>query len=242
MIMKSGDVVDVSPETISWNPTTKTIEGKVKGKKIIVPKNMIALQDIGWDKTNFPKEIEEIIEHGFTGIVRRVDGERITVSRREWQERQYNKIQEGGIYRSKIIRVTSYAVFVRVKGLMTSIYVTDCSRARMNDLRNFFKVGQNIKVRVQYKQRQYPYQIFGSIKEAYSNIYKKRDEYEIGDYIYVRLCERLNDDGYWIEVTPNIPGILNGEKERLDRLNRGDRLKVQIIEISTLGIKCQEVQ
>lgn len=50
---------------------------------------------------------------------------------------------------------------------------------------------------------------------------------------------RLNDDGYRVEVTPNIPGILNGIKEELDKLKRGSRIRAEIIEIDKLGIKCR---
>lgn len=240
--MKTGDVVWVKPETITWNPTNRTLEGKVKGQKVVVPTCQLALQDLRWDKTDFPKEIEEAVAEGFSAIVRKVEDDQITVSRREFQERNFKELKEGEIYQGRILFVTPYSVFVKVRGLRVRVYITDCTRARMTDLRDYYKPGEKMKVKILEKEQEFPYRIAGSRKDAYPNIEQTEKQYSRGDYIYVRVCERLNDDGYRVEVTPNIPGILNGEKEQLDRLIRGKKIKAKIIDVSKLGIKCRVVE
>lgn len=237
--MKIGDVVRVEPETIIWDQTTRTLRGEAEGKKILVPTCQLALQDLKWNKTDFPEEIEETIKEGFNAIVRRIDHEQIIASRREWQERQYNKLKEGEIYQGKIVRVTPYSVFVKVNGLRIRVYVTDCSRARINDLRDFFKPGGRMRVKILQKHKCFPYHISGSRKEAYHSFEEVSQHYDRWKYIYAKICERLNDEGYWIEITPNVTGLLNGPKEQLDRLEKGQKVKAQIIEIYKLGIKCR---
>ena len=237
--MKTGDVINVGPEKVTWDPSTRTLEGEVKGKKIIVPTGQLALQDLKWNRTGFPKEVELATKSGFTAIVRRVEEDKTTASIREWQERRYESLKEGEVYLSKVAYVTPYSLHVYVRGVRARIYVTDCSRARVKNLCDFFKEGQKIKVKILNKQQEFPYHIDVSRKEVYPTLKEAYKEYKVGSQIYVRICERLNDDGYWIEVTPNIPGILNGSKEELDKLKRGSRIRAEIIEIDKLGIKCR---
>lgn len=237
--MKTGDVINVGPEKVTWNPSTRTLEGEIKGKKIIVPTGQLALQDIKWNRIDFQKAVELATKSGFTAIVRRVEDDKITASIREWQERRYEFLQEGEVYQSRVIYVTPYSLHVYVKGIRVRVYVTDCTRTRMSNLCEFFKEGEKMKVKILKKQQEFPYHIDGSRKEVYPTLKEAHKEYKVGSQIYVMICERLNDDGYRVEVTPNIPGILNGIKEELDKLKRGSRIRAEIIEIDKLGIKCR---
>ena len=99
----------------------------------------------------------------------------------------------------------------------------------MDDLRDFFEVGKNVKVKILSKEED---NIVGSRKEAYPSIEQDAKRFYLGREIYVTTTERLNSDGYRVEITPNIPGIVNANKEVIDLIQRNQRLKVKIIKIS----------
>lgn len=237
--MKIGDIVNVEGANLVWDESSNSFTGKVKGKKFVVPRNEIMFQDIRCDSYNFMREVKQILADGFTGVVQKVKDDKVVISRKEYQKQSYEKIQEGEVYQGKIVAVVPEAIFVTVDSLTVRVYVTECSRSKMYSLRNFFKVGQNTKVKILRKRQGHPYFIHGSIKEAYPRISEVANNYKVGMCIYVRVCERLNEDGYWLEVTPGIPGILNESEAILNHIKRGMILKVKIKEVDMLGIKCR---
>lgn len=234
-----NDTIFVKPEDFIWDSVQREIRGKINGINFFVPTSELCLQSLRWDKTDFPREIQRVVENGFDGVVQTSKNGELIVSIREWQSRAFEQIEEGMIYQGSIMSVAPDAIFVDVNTLSVRVYATECSRARMNNVQHFFKPGDKVKVKIVKKDKDFPFHISGSRKEAYPSIAETTHNYEVGQYIYVKTCERLNNDGYWVEVTPSIPGILNGPEELLDLIHRGERIKVRIIKVDELGIKCK---
>ena len=148
----------------------------------------------------------------------------------------FDDIQVGEIYEGEIVAITQHEMVVDINTFKVKVYVTDCTRSRMDDLREFFEAGKKVKVKILSKEKD---NIKGSRKEAYPDIWEAGKNFFVGREIFVKTTERLNDDGYRVEITPNIPGIVNARKEVIDLIHRNQRLKVKIIKISEQGIVCK---
>lgn len=237
--MKIGDVIQVKPESFSWNSAEKTINGQIGNVIFSVPKSELSMQEIDWSNLSAYCWIHEIIVKGFKAVVKEVtpNGERI-LSIKEWQKLFYNTIYEGRAFRGKIIAVTRRRLLVDVETLIVAIWATDCSRSRMNNLQNFFKCSESVRLVITRKDNDFPYHVNGSRKDAYVSLSDNIGFYRVGKWIDVMATERLNEDGYRVEVTPGIPGLINGPKELLDKIPQGKRLRAKILYVGSLGLKC----
>lgn len=232
-----GTTVSIDAQGLRWNQAERCIRGKYEGFEFVVPTEELSLQNLRWNRNNFPDEIKTVLKNGFTGIVKSYTKGQLIISRKEWQYQQYNKLKKGKIYDTVIDSVTSDALYMEVNGLRVRVYLTECSRTRMNTLLNYFENGQAIKIKITSKDEGFPYRIAGSRKMAYPDITESKHQFKPGDRIYVMVAERLNEDGIRVEVTPNIPGILNAEPEIINGLYRGQRIKAFVRKSLPNGLK-----
>ena len=233
-----NNIIFVKPGDCIWDESHREIRGKINGKDFFVPTSELTLQNFRWGR-DVPRGIKRVAKEGFEGVLQEPQDGKLVVSIKERHSMGYNRIKEGETYQGKIIDVKNDALYVEVDTVIVRVYITDCSRSRMNDLRDFFRIGNILKVKILHKDKSFPFRISGSRKEAYPEISEMYHHYEIDREVFVRACERLNFDGYRVELTPNIPGILNGPEELLDKIQRGQRIKVKITKIEPLGIKCK---
>ena len=236
--MQVGQEVFIRPGSFTWNPNIKMIRGLIAQEPFIIRATQLEFQNFHFDdEKTIPLEIQRAMQNGFHAIVRKYSGNKVVLSRREWQAKMYNQIEINQVYNAKIIEVKPTILFVEVQGLKVGIYITECSRTRMNNLENYFKVGNKTKVKITRKGKEFPFQISGSRKLAYSTINTTSHHYQLGEIVDATIAEPLDDEGCRIEITPAIPGILNGQG--VSTLTRGQRVKGQIYEIRDKGLKCE---
>lgn len=240
--MKTGEVISIKPEGLFWNEEAKAIIGELDGIRIILPKEEIRLQNFKWGLSRFPEIVIRIVDEGFSAIVQSINEEQTEaiVSIKELQKRTYQNIREGKIYVGTIEKIGNRSIYINVNGIKVRVYLLECSRAKVENLQKIFHVGEISKVKILEKDDEFPYHIQGSRKQAYSRLVKECYKYEVGQEILVTVCERLNYDGFWIEVTPGIPGILNVTEEQANKIKTGDKLVALITRIDLeRGLKCR---
>ena len=238
---KIGDVVFVLalPGKIWWDKEERAIKGKFdENTNFIVRENQLAMQDLQWNLYDMPEKIEEMLKKGFFATVRSISEGLVVLSHRAWQSDNYERLRVGQTLSTKIIKVDERYLTCEFHSFRIRVYVTEVTRTRMNNLKNFFNVGEYKRVKIIKKQYGFPYRIDGSCKQAWPQIEKVVNSYRIGEAIKVRVCERMNNNGVWIEITPAITGILNAPSWILDGLERGKYIDAEIEEVGILGIKC----
>lgn len=238
--MQIGDIVKVGPETLRWDPEIEAIVGEIENTKIVITKNRMGLQSFRAMGFNQERKIQRILKEGFSGEVWSMTEEKAEISLVRLQTYQLDKIRIGNIYEGTIEVIGDEDIFVNIGGIGVRVYFCECSRAQVTELSEIYKVGENVKVKIVDKEHYFPYYVKGSIKRAYPTLETEASKYSIGEQIEVKVCDRLNLDGYWIEVTPGIPGILNIPEEETDQIKTGQRLIAEINQIDIRkGIKCK---
>lgn len=237
--MQIGDIVKVSPETLNWNPEIESVVGKLENKKITLTQNRMSLQSFKALGYTREQKIRKILKEGFTGEVWSLDEKEVNLSMVRLQTDQYKKIYIGNIYEGVIEVIAEDCIFVNVQGVSVRVFYCECSRARVTELQKIYQEGERLKVKITSKEFYFPYYVGGSIKRAYPTLMDEREKYKIGDEVEVRVCDRLNYDGFWVEVTPGIAGILNVTEEQANQIETGQRLLAQVTQKDLRrGIKC----
>lgn len=238
--MQIGDIVSLGPETLSWNPEIEAIVGKLENTQIVLTKNRMGLQSFKAMGLNQERKIQKILNEGFTGEVWSMTEGKAEISLVRLQTHQFDKMRTGNIYEGTIEVIAEEDIFVNIGDISAKVYFCECSRAQVTELHGIYKVGEKVKVKIMDKAASFPHYVRGSIKRAYPSLKEEAKKYLIGDQIEVKVCDRLNLDGYWIEVTPGIPGILNVSEEEAEQIEAGQRLKAEIVRIDIRkGIKCK---
>lgn len=112
--------------------------------------------------------------------------------------------QIGTTIQCTIESIAPYGVFVDLgNGVDSLVHVTELSQARYFDLKKYFTVGDKIKVKLleyDHSTKQFK----ASSKAAYNKL-----ALEACSIIRAKVCEKLNDEGYFVEVNPATIGILD---------------------------------
>lgn len=243
--MKNGQVITLGPEGLIWNEEKEAIIGELNGIRIILPKQEIKFQSFRWGISSFEEILQNILNEGFTAVVQYFDEDNVeaTVSIKSLQRKAYQGIHVGEIYDGVIEKVGPCSMYVNINGIKVRVYIMDASRARVAQMQKIFHEGEPTKVKIYDKDSKFPYHVLGSRKDAYPGIKEESDKYKIGQMIFVTVCEKLNKDGFWIEVTPGIAGILNVNSFQSEKIQTGAKVIAEIREKNLrLGLKCYLIE
>lgn len=239
--MKNGKIVNVKPEGLMWNEEEEAIIGELDGIRIILPKQEVKFQSFRWGVSCFEEILQNILNEGFTAVVQYFDEDlaEATVSIKSLQKKVYQEIHVNEVYEGVIEKVGPCSMYIDINGVKVRVYIMDASHARVGNMQDVFHVGEITKVRIYDKENRFPYHVQGSRKNAYPKLEEERNKYRIGQEIQVTVCARLNYNGFWIEVTPGITGILNVTHTQVDQIKTGDKVMARIVEQNLkLGLKC----
>lgn len=119
---------------------------------------------------------------------------------------EYRNLEVGEFKNGVIKRIMSFGIFIKIEGGIEGLCnVVEVSDARMDDLNTFFKVGQEIRVKVMRIQTYYPYHVDFSIKQASKNLFIDLDE-----VVTARITRLLdNKSGAFVEISPLSTGIVD---------------------------------
>jgi small subunit ribosomal protein S1 len=159
-------------------------------------------------------------------------------------------IEEGYIVEGSVTNLTEYGAFVDIGGIDGLLHVTDMSWGRSQNPNDFFKVGENVQVKVLKLDRD---------KEKISLGYKQllpdpwgtvEEIYPIGSRVEGKVSS-VTDYGAFVELEPGVEGLIHISemswskrvKHPKNLLRKNDTVEVQILDIDanerriSLGIK-----
>ncbi len=161
-----------------------------------------------------------------------------------------NGIEESYIVEGTITNLTEYGAFVDIGGIDGLLHVTDMTWGRSQNPNDFFKVGENVQVKVLKLDRD---------KEKISLGYKQllpdpwgtvEELYPIGTRVKGKISS-VTDYGAFVELEPGVEGLIHISemswskriKHPKNLVRKNDEVEVQILDIDTgerrisLGIK-----
>ncbi len=195
-----------------------------------------------------PKHPEELV--GATIKVAVISSSRkrgnIIVSRklvleREREERKkalLESLKEGQVRHGIVKSITDYGVFVDLGGIDGLLHVSDISWGRVKHPSNYFKVGDQIKVKV-IKFIPEKEKIALGIKQLTPDPWKKASKkYPVGAKVEGKVVS-LTEFGAFVELEPGIKGLIHVSelswskrvRHPRDILSVGERVKVVVIDI-----------
>lgn len=185
-----------------------------------------------------PKEVERLFGQEITVYVCHKQGSERYYSHREVMLEDYQKVHIGS---SQICRVVGYfkdGLIMQCSNNSSVVRckVSDISVAPISNLKKQFPIGTEHRIKIIGKNR-YDHIIYGSIKELNKD---QLSNYYPGRQIVGRIAQRLKtNDGYIIEVSPMVYGILDSTKtypldsniQCIVTAVRSDKLKLEMLDI-----------
>lgn len=196
----------------------------------------------GGDKNKILERLKSYVGQKFTVKVITAESkeEKLIVSEKAaWEEEQHGviaKYKEGDVIDGKITAVTDFGAFVEFgENLEGLIHISELAWQRIDDPKDFVKVGQKIKAKIIKVEGS---KIFLSIKSLMDDPWKNVSEkYQVGQLVKGKVL-KANPFGLFVELDPDIHGLAH-VSELADRpiedisqiATPGDTLEFKIISI-----------
>ena len=217
----------INPETIRWNYSDKSIKCRTEdGRNVFIPRTEVTCQNKGvvqnW-------EANMMYERGLECITEQEEGGTIIASRAKAQIEDFQKLELWKKGEFEVTGITPWGLFTVPKhsDLVAYMHVSELSRARLGNLRFFYKRGDVIEAMV-YEKDKLGYRVSLSRKDLYPTLQEVAYKYAEGDKLMVRVTKRLNADGWYCEVNPGIPGIVSGNPQKINSLYPGQAVLAKI--------------
>lgn len=242
-------------ETITGLITEKTKGGlkvDVKGIEAFLPGSQVDSRPVG----NLDDFVGQKIEAKVIRFSRKRNN--IVLSRKVLTDEVINKqkaetlsqIEEGYIVEGTVTNLTDYGAFVDIGGIDGLLHVTDMTWGRSQNPNDFFKVGENVQVKILKLDPE---------KEKVSLGYKQllpdpwgtvEELYPIGSRVKGKVSS-VTDYGAFVELEPGVEGLVHISemswskriKHPKNVVRKNDEIEVQILDIDpierriSLGIK-----
>lgn len=220
----------IKPEYLDWDSRVGAMMAWTEdGKRIIIPQKEMTLQNHGkiqgW-------EVDEMLKKGIYCIPLEKQDDVIIASRAEAMKEDFNNLVEWDEYTFRIQWITDWGIFVNPpeSELTCLIHFKEVSRAKLKDMRQFFKAGETIKAMVSKKYKK-KYQVSLDRKNLYPTLQEVGYRYRKDQELCVMLAQRASRNGYYCEVTPGIPGIVSGKPRTLDKLKPGQKVWAKVFSV-----------
>ncbi|MFZ5364747.1 MAG: 30S ribosomal protein S1 [Patescibacteria group bacterium] len=195
----------------------------------------------GGDKTKILEKLKTYVGQSFDVKAITVDDkqEKLIVSEKAaWEETQkevLEKYKVGDVVEGKITAVTDFGAFVEFgENLEGLVHISELAWQRIDDPKELFKVGQEIKAEIINIDRS---KIFLSIKKLQEDPWKDIEKkFKVGDKVKGTV-RKVNPFGLFVELDKNIHGLAHVSElsdkpvEPKDIANPGDELEFTIISI-----------
>lgn len=155
--------------------------------------------------------------------------------RAEAREETMRGIEPGQVVSGKVARIESFGAFVDIGGVEGLVHVSQLSRKRVEDVSEFLKVGQDVRVMV-LELKDGGKKIGLGMKQLEENPWDTlAHRYQV-DQVVPGKVVRLMDFGAFVEIEDGVEGLLHvsqiGAKTRLnhakDALSEGEEVSVRI--------------
>lgn len=200
-------------------------------------RGIIPFEELGGDVRLVANEILSLFQFQFKATIiskeKDQSDEAIMIyylSRKTYKTKIIDSIKIGEIYNGRISAVTAWGIFLKVKdGITVFIHCTEVSRSIIQDVRECFKIGDPIRVKIiDKKLKNGEYKLYGSRKQA-SIIIKP----SVGEFLPVMITGEINRTAYFCEVTPGQKGIIHPKKN--ERFLIGEKVYAYVTEFEKNG-------
>lgn len=207
----------------------------------IIPEDKLTVYKFEYPEgKSIPRQITGIIDCQVRAIVTEVkENKTLILSRALSMMQAWYALQENSVIEAYITKNLGYGIFLDVgNGLISYNPEKECVAVRRSDTRNWFNVGDIIRVKLLTKG-EFP----GSkISSSHSLLFPSINDIEsirAGDIITVRIATRLNEEGFWCQYNPRISGIIDTDQE----LQEGQEVKAFVkAKIKDKGLKLTHLQ
>lgn len=229
-------MLDIHVERAQFLKDTHSLRGTVNVDGLIklfeVPESELCYRKINWElfHKSSPLSLVSILE-GFDAKIIEENSQKLILSIRQKQLEQIENIKVGDVfYDCKIVKLNYDTIFCELQnGIIASVLQKEITTANVGDVRDLFKVGDSINVKIiDIVEREDGFHFHASRKQCYYSLAESVEKKLIKTGIVCEgmITNRLNSDGAWVELTPGVTGILNAEPEELDVLSIGQRISV----------------
>ena len=153
-----------------------------------------------------------------------------------------NNYKIGEIYDVTVKKILAYGIFVELEdSLIALCHQSEISHTEKNPYpKNFFKLGQKIKVKILSIDKD-AQRVSVSYRQTQENPYEKILKTHGKDSVIEGIVSDKNENGVLIKLADtNIEGYLHQNqlswsgnfKEQLDKIKKGEKLKLKIVDIS----------
>lgn len=216
------------------------------GKIGIIPEKEITIYTYTYphgDESCIPYQISSIVGKKIKARVIDIVSGIYILSRRETIREAYEQIaskKKENVY-ARITAIYEYGLFCDIgNGVIGLVPISQCSRCRVEKLKNYFSVGDIIKVNIsEVKTAEEDYRITLSRKDAYKPLMLDSVAPKAGDICTGTICLPVcTADGYYVEITPAISGIVDISYE-ISRIEEGTHASFYVKKITEKGLKLE---
>ena len=187
------------------------------GKIGIIPEKEVTIYEYTYpygDTTFTPYQISSIVGKKITAKIMGISSGIYVLSRRKTIKEAYKQItsKANKNVRVQITAIYDYGLFCDIgNGVIGFVPISYCSLCRIQNLEKYFSVGDTIKVKItEIKTHKENYRITLSRKDAFKTYSLNPAAPKEGDVCTGKIGLPVQtDDGYFVEITPAIAGIVD---------------------------------
>ena len=204
------------------------ITSKIKGGYLCVVDGLPGFMPSSQIDTRPLKNVSHLLNTPVKVIATRIDKQRgnVCFSRRQVLEKSknaelkdiFNTLKEGDIIEdAKVRNITSWGIFLDVKGADCLLHVSDLAFGRVSKPSDLTSIGQTMRVKLTKVDKE-NFRLSASVKALTEDPYKSLEQnYEVGK-VYPATITKLMDYGAFARLQDSIEGLIHSSE--LDFKNR----------------------
>lgn len=182
----------------------------------------------------------KVDKDGIPSVVQRMLGKEISMtldidgnlSHSELMMHEFSQLEIGKIVYAKVIRFSPLAAILKYRGLSLFLPKQEVSLARFKSFDEYFHLGQSIKVKVLNKTTPSLYPVV-SYRACFM---ESLLDFQPHQLVVGRVLEPvLHGDGVFIEVSPNVAGIMDCDNPKL--FTYGEKVSCLLKRVTPKGLR-----
>lgn len=214
------------------------------GKIGIIPEKEATIYEYTYphgDTTLIPYQISSIVGKKITARVMEISSGIYVLSRRKAIKEAYKQLalKANKNVRAQITAIYDYGLFCDIgNGVIGFVPILYCSLCRIQNLKSFFSVGDTIKVKImEIGTSKENYRITLSRKDAFKELAINPAAPKEGDICTGKIGLPVRtDDGYFVEITPTIAGIVDVPYD-VPHIKEGTQASFYVKKVTEKGLK-----
>lgn len=214
------------------------------GKIGIIPEKEVTIYEYTYPHgdTNYtPYQISSIVGKKITAKIMGISSGIYVLSRRKTIKEAYKQIasKANKNVRAQITAIYDCGLFCDIgNGVIGLVPISYCSACRIEEIRKYFSVGDTIKVKIiEIGTSKDNYRITLSRKDAFKELAINPAAPKEGDICTGKIGLPVRtDDGYFVEITPTIVGIVDVPYD-VPHIKEGTQASFYVKKVTEKGLK-----